>query len=112
MSVVVSLTDPLKLVAPELVSARVPTPLTLEPVTPLVPVFAERLNPPPLTAPRIMAALTAEVSRVVAAPRFTVPSARVPPEVIVPEVVTEEGAVAVAPPVIVTPVKDKVPVLP
>ena len=97
-------TAPLKVVPPELVMVRVPTPDTEEPLisapaTP--PVAKDKLKPAPVTAPIVKSAtsLVALVLRVLAAPKVIAPKViGVLVLLIVPLIVLELGAVAVKPP--------------
>ena len=105
-------TAPLKVVPPELVMVRVPTPDTDVPVisAPATPPVAKvKLKPAPVTAPIVKSAtsVAAFVLRLLAAPKVMAPKvigALV--LLIVPLIVLELGAVAVKP-----PVKTKVPLL-
>ena len=101
---VVAPTVPLKVVPPELVMMRVPTPdieepLISAPATP--PVAKVKLKPAPVTAPIVKSAtsVVAFVLRLLAAPKVIAPKvigALV--LLIVPLIVLELGAVAVKPP--------------
>ena len=100
---VVALTAPPKVVPPELVMVRVPTPDTEVPVISApatLPVDKVKLKPAPVTAPIVKSAtsVVAFVFRLLAAPKVIAP--RVIWELvllIVPLIVLELGAVAVKP---------------
>ena len=100
---VLALTAPPKVVPPELVMVRVPTPDTEVPVisapeTP--PVAKVKLKPAPVTAPIVKSAtsVVAFVLRLLAAPKVIAPKViGVLVLLIVPLIVLELGAVAVKP---------------